>query len=79
MRVTLAELLAGVVKKDRLVVFERCGLCKGLGASKNSHATICTYCFGSGSLDGSDGEIDGTIDMSEPGMPLILIARFHNR
>jgi molecular chaperone DnaJ len=55
--ITLAELLEGVSKKIRLVVFERCSSCKGLGAAKNSHATICTYCFGGGriSVSGAPG------------------------
>lgn len=55
MSVTLSELVHGVTKKERLQVFERCAACKGIGALKNSHATICTYCFGGGRIKLGEG------------------------
>ncbi|MBI4411883.1 MAG: J domain-containing protein [Deltaproteobacteria bacterium] len=50
MEITHRELAHGVRKKARLIGYEKCRLCRGSGSASNSHAAICTYCFGSGQI-----------------------------
>ncbi|MBI2340459.1 MAG: J domain-containing protein [Deltaproteobacteria bacterium] len=47
---TEVELAHGAKKRARLVGAEKCRSCKGGGSAGNSHAVICTYCFGSGQI-----------------------------
>ena len=53
--VTPLELAHGARKKARLIGYEKCRLCGGSGAASNSHAVICTYCFGSGQIETTYG------------------------
>lgn len=55
---SLPEFAFGTLKTDRLFAFEKCSACDGSGAQGHTHATICTYCFGSGQIkiDSEDEE-----------------------
>jgi molecular chaperone DnaJ len=49
-RITLAEVAAGVKKSVRLKTLERCTVCSGSGAKPGSQPTRCSTCGGSGEV-----------------------------
>lgn len=49
--VDLMELVLGGDFEQKMVSYKTCGTCDGSGSQNNSRAHICTYCFGSGSIE----------------------------
>ncbi len=45
---TIKEFMTGVKKKQKVLGYEKCPDCRGIGARRGSMARICTYCFGHG-------------------------------
>lgn len=55
---SLIDLALGARVRVHLEVYEKCSQCGGSGAQKNTLATICTYCFGSGQIKVSVEQTD---------------------
>lgn len=41
----------GVTKEIKLLAYEKCESCKGLGSEGKTHSSLCTYCFGQGKIE----------------------------
>jgi len=48
---TQNELASGVTKEIKLLAYEKCEACKGLGSEGKTHSSLCTYCFGQGKIE----------------------------
>lgn len=54
LEVNLHDLYFGGKKRAKLMAYARCTTCEGSGCIDGTLATICTYCFGAGSIKKKD-------------------------